>query len=123
MPKEKKDFRGESPLFAGKELKEAYASIFQGILNGGFDDQGRDLFTQEKEVPEIQIKSSVHEAKKFLIESLRRKEFIPICIGEPGSREEMIETIKKFGAWIGREIPNRNELLTKISQVRDYCTS
>lgn len=82
----------------GAELEQAYARQLGWRVNGGFGDGGRDLVGPMGEA--IQVKSSVHHAIAFVRESLRRREFIPVVVGEPGERSEMLESIKKFGAWI-----------------------
>jgi|GEM_PF-1253016 len=115
------NFRGESADFVGQELEEAYAAAFAGEIKGGHHDHGRDLKIDDQEVPFVQVKSSLEGAKQFFRESLRREEFIPICIGEPGTKEEMITTIKRFGAWVGREIPGREAIMVKVAQVRELC--
>ncbi|MFA5736714.1 MAG: hypothetical protein WCX70_02955 [Candidatus Paceibacterota bacterium] len=114
-------FRGESSDFVGQELEEAYANAFGGKIIGGFNDHGKDVFVPNKEVESVQIKSSTHEMKKFLSESLRRRDFIPICVGLPGTKEEMLDSIKKFGAWVGNEIPNREKLLAGVVKLKELC--
>ncbi len=123
MKTSKDDYRGESAEWVGRELEEAYALAFSGQITGGYNDQGRDLITNIPETPAVQIKSSLEGAKRFFLESLRREEFIPICIGEPGAKEEMVETLKRYGAWVGYEIPKREGLLEKIAQLRKLCYS
>lgn len=103
-------------MFVGEDFESAYERAFGGRRNGGFGDGGRDIL-----VPGfggVQVKASPKGAMSFLQESLRRGRFIPLCIGEPGAKEEMLESLKKFGAWVGKEVPGRNELLGGIAQVR-----
>lgn len=109
--------------FLGNDVEQAYANVFGTEVVGGIGDGGLDVETGDKELPFIQIKSSLEGAKPFLKESLRRKKFIPIAIGEPGSKEEMIESLKKFGGWIGKDESEslRQKTLDAISQVRDFC--
>lgn len=105
----------------GEVQDEAYAEAFGAKITDGYSDHGKDLAIDDPETPAVQIRSSIEGAKFFLAESLRREEFIPICVGEPGSREEMLDSIRQFGAWIGRDIPGRNEVMKKIAIVRDLC--
>jgi hypothetical protein len=102
--------------FIGDDFETAYAQAFGGTVNGGFNDQGKDVV-----IPGfggVQVKASVTGAKEFLKVSLQRKQFIPLCVGEPGAKTEMIQSLKEFGAWFGMEIPNRSQLLAGVAQVR-----
>lgn len=114
-------FHGESSDLAGRELEEAYASAFGGQINGGVNDRGEDILLNDPEVPAVQVKASLESARHFFREAIRREEFIPICIGEPGAKEEMVQTLKEYGAWVGHEIIGREDLLEKISNLRALC--
>lgn len=104
--------------FLGKEQDEAYASAFGARITDGFNDEGVDLRLEDREVAEVQVKSSPEGVKHFLAESLRREKFIPICVGEPGTKEEMIASIKEFGAWVGKDIPGREDFLGLNSSLK-----
>lgn len=117
-----KFFEG-SAEFHGDDVEQAYAEIFNTKPVGGFHDNGKDVLTGDKEVPFLQIKSSLIGARSFLKESLKRKKFIPIAIGEPGAKDEMIETIKKYGGWVAKDEPNREKILNSIKEVRTYCAA
>jgi hypothetical protein len=73
----------------------------------------------------VQVKSSVTGMMSFLAVAIKfreqRRKFIPLCVGEPGAKEEMVGDLKRYGAWIGKEIPGRNELLPRVAQVRSLC--
>ncbi len=114
---------GWSPEHQGNDVEEAYASIFGRGKNGGFDDHGLDVATGDVEIPFIQVKSSVDGAKAFLAKSIRLHKFIPIALGDPGEKEEMLESLKKFGGWVGPDIPNREKILQGIAGVRELCYS
>ncbi|OHA26885.1 MAG: hypothetical protein A3D52_01705 [Candidatus Taylorbacteria bacterium RIFCSPHIGHO2_02_FULL_44_36] len=102
--------------FVGEDAEQAYAEVFKaGPPRGGHGDKGLDVPTGDSEVPFVQVKSSIKGVMDFFRESTRRKEFIPICIGEPGEREEMLSTLKKFGAWIAKDIPDRENFFEQIS--------
>jgi hypothetical protein len=105
--------------FVGAELEQAYAEVFGGKVVGGFSDGGLDVVTNDKEIPTVQVKASVPFALAFLKESLRRRRFIPICIGEPSGKEEMLHTLKQFGGFVGRDIPRRGKVLEGIARVRE----
>lgn len=105
-----------SKQFVGDDFEAAYARVLGGMINGGFGDGGRDVI-----IPEfggVQVKASPAGAKEFLATSLKRKRFIPVCVGEPGAKDEVVKSLKEFGAWFGKEIPNRNELLKGVSKIR-----
>ena len=104
--------------FLGDDVEQAYAELFGAKRVGGVEDNGKDIQTGIEDIPHVQIKSSWDYARKFLTESMRRREFIPLCVGEPGSRDEVVESIREFGAWLAKDIPNRNDLLENIRQVR-----
>ncbi len=110
-----------SAVFLGAELERAYAEILGGRMNGGFTDGGRDILLDEEGISTVQVKSSVHFALGFLKESLRRREFIPLCVGEPASRQEILTSLRAYGAWVGYDIPNRGEVLDGICRVKELC--
>ena len=91
----------------GDDLEGAYARQFRGVVVGGVRDGGLDILTGDQGVPYVQVKSSMKGLQTFLADSLRLKRFIPICLGEPGKREEMLQHLLKFGIWIGSDIPDR----------------
>jgi hypothetical protein len=102
--------------FIGEDAEKAYAEIFKaGSPIGGHGDKGLDVPTGDQEIPLVQVKSSVKGAMDFFKESARRKNFIPICVGEPGGKEEMLATLKKFGAWIAKDIPDREKFFEQIN--------
>ncbi|MBI2096118.1 MAG: hypothetical protein HYT43_00570 [Candidatus Taylorbacteria bacterium] len=105
----------------GRNLEEAYAELFGGTRLGGVKDGGLDVATGDSRVPYIQVKSSAGGLKDFLAESLRRRKFIPVCVGEPGAREEMLKALLEYGAWIGRDLANRSKVFEAVSQVRMLC--
>ena len=107
--------------FVGAELEHAYAKVLGGRVIGGFNDGGLDVTTGDSAVPAIQVKSSIPIACKFLAESKKRRQFIPICIGEPGSRDDIITSLRKFGAWIENGIPGRDRALVEIGKIRMQC--
>jgi len=113
-----------SPAWEGQERENAYASIlheFHAKVVGGLNDNGGDIKLDHPEIPVLQVKTSWEYAKDFLKESLRRKKFIPIAVGEPGSSKEMIDSILKFGGWIDRDEPDREKKLDGIAKIRTLC--
>jgi threonine dehydrogenase-like Zn-dependent dehydrogenase len=109
--------------FVGLELEMAYARVLGGRVVGGFDDRGLDVTTCDNSIPAVQVKSSIPLACKFLDESVRRHQFIPVCVGEPGTREAVLDSLRKFGAWIQFGIPGRDRALAEIAKVRMQCAS
>jgi hypothetical protein len=107
--------------FVGQEQDAAYAAAFGAEVVDGYGDEGVDLKIDDPEIRGLQIKSSVDGMKRFLAESLKRERFIPICVGEPGAKVEMLESIKQFGGWVGRDIPGRDQILAKIAIIRELC--
>lgn len=107
--------------FVGAELEHAYAKVLGGRVIGGFNDGGLDVTTCDNTVPSVQVKSSIPIACKFLAESTKRRQFIPICIGEPGTREAVLDSLRKFGAWIENGIPGRDRALAEIGKIRMLC--
>lgn len=107
----------------GHELEDAYAKAFFGKAIGGIRDGGVDVLTGDESVPYVQVKSSIASVITFLADSVRFKRFIPVCVGEPGKREEMIESLLKFGIWVGTDIPDRTEILTAVTKVRTLCSA
>lgn len=107
----------------GQDLEGAYAQKFGGVVIGGIRDGGLDVLTGDSRVPYVQVKSSLTGLKTFLADSLRLKRFIPICLGEPGKKEEMLQHLLDHGIWVGSDIPDRKKVLTAVSQVRYLCTA
>lgn len=108
--------------FSGAELEHAYANVLGGRVIGGFNDCGLDVAINDKQIPAVQVKPSIVEACKFLaVTEKRRCRFIPICIGLPGTREAVLDSLRKFGAWIEDGIPGRDRALTEISRIRQVC--
>lgn len=107
----------------GDDTEGAYAKVFGTRVIGGVGDGGLDVPTGDSDVPFVQIKSSVKGLQAFLAESLRRKQFIPVCVGEPGAKEEMLRQLKEYDAWIGSDIQDRLKITTAVSQVRNLCAA
>ena len=107
--------------YVGAELELAYAKVLGGRVIGGFNDLGLDVTTCDNTIPAVQVKSSISIACKFLAESVRRHQFIPICIGEPGTREAVLDSLRKFGVWIQNGIPGRDRALAEIGKIRMQC--
>ncbi|KKU60242.1 MAG: hypothetical protein UX81_C0002G0039 [Parcubacteria group bacterium GW2011_GWA2_47_12] len=107
-----------SKEFHGAELEQAYAKVIGGRMSGGFNDCGKDIVPDDSSIPRFQVKSSVHFAVKFLAESVRRFQFTPICIGEPGKRDEVADSLRENGGWVGRNIPRREEVLQGITKAK-----
>lgn len=116
-----------SQMFAsrlvGDDTENAYAKAFATCVVGGIGDNGRDVETGDSTVPYVQVKSSIFGLKTFLAESLKRHEFIPVCVGEPGAKEEMLTNLKAFGAWVGQDIQDRFDVMRKVAQVRNICST
>lgn len=107
----------------GDDTEGAYAKAFGTRVIGGIGDGGLDIPTGDNDVPFVQIKSSVKGLQAFLAESLRRRQFIPVCVGEPGAKEEMLRHLKLYGAWIGSDIRDRLKITTAVCQIRSLCTA
>ncbi len=111
----------------GNDLESAYSEVFGTRSVGGLKDGGRDVSTGLREAPFVQIKSSWAEGRKFLARSLqyaqenggRSQNFIPICIGEPGSKDEVEASIIEFGGWVAMDIPDRAKILANIKLARE----
>ncbi len=82
--------------------ENAYATAFKTRVIGGIKDCGLDIPTGDSSVPFVQVKSSVRGLVAFLAESLRRKQFIPVCVGEPGARDEMLRHLKTYADMLDR---------------------
>lgn len=110
----------ENAKFYGDDVEQAYAKLFgTKPTNPDLDAKGLDIPTGNPEIPYVQVKSSLVGARKFFLESLKRKKFIPIVIGEPGTKEEVIESIKEFGGWVGKDEDGREKFLQNILGVRN----
>lgn len=106
----------------GSDTENAYANAFGTRVIGAVGDGGKDVPTGAGDVPFVQVKSSVGGLRSFLAESLRRKQFIPICVGEPGAKHEMLTHLRQFGVWLGKDVQNRSILQSAVAQVRALCT-
>jgi len=105
----------------GADTEKAYAAAFGTRVIGSIGDGGRDVPTGVADVPFVQVKSSVKGLRSFLVESLRRHKFIPICVGEPGAKDEMLAHLRQFGVWLGKDVQNRSSLQSAVAQVRAVC--
>lgn len=118
----------EYKKFIGNDFEQAYAEVFHTNVEGGFRDGGKDIKTGIDDIPYIQVKASWDGAMHFLSKGLKfasdktrgRYVYIPICVGEPGTKEEIIESIKEYGGWIGKDVPQREENLLKLQKARDH---
>lgn len=105
--------------FYGDDVEQAYAKLFGTKITGGIGDGGLDVPTGDPEIPYVQVKSSFVGARDFFKESLRRKDFIPVVIGEPGTKEEVMQSLKEFGGWVGKDEGGREKFLKNILGVRE----
>ena len=110
-----------SAQFTGDELEYAVAKVLGGTVKGGFGDGGRDVIVPE--IGGVQVKNSSVGAMAFLKTSLQKHEFIPMVVGEPGTKHEMLDSLKRFGAWAGNDVPNRVAFLSGVLQVRNMIHS
>ena len=105
--------------FIGRDIEEVYAKLFgAGKPVGGLRDGGKDIPTGLKDMPFVQTKGSIQEAYKFSEKSKEFGRFIPICVGEPGTKEEVVESLRSYGAWFEKDIPHRQELLQEYRKRR-----
>lgn len=77
--------------------------------------------TGEIDPPVVNIADSVPATLFYIRQSLSRRTFCAVCLGEPGVKEEMLASLREFGAWVGKDVPNRQKLLSQIKQVREAC--
>lgn len=108
-------------------MEEDLAKMLNAEVSGGFNDGGRDIVNIPglPEIKGVQLKSSWHNAQKFLAKSLELKEFIPIIVGDPGmaNKDEIIASIKKYGGWVSPDIGNRTKKMENIAKLRDVLTN
>ena len=119
-------FSGESVESKGANLEQVYATLLGGKIIGGIGDGGLDVLLEDNpDVPILQVKSSQEAAKVFLKESLRKMEFIPIVVGDPGrfTKEEILESLSKNGAWAGFDEIDREKFIDNVKKTRDYIFS
>lgn len=117
------DHSREATDFLGTDMEQAYCNVLGefGSVQGGVGDGGFDFVSLDQRFfPNFQIKSSWPGAEKFFAESIRRKVFIPVAIGEPGDPKEMIESFRNFGGWVGKDEPLRKQYLQKIKILRSF---
>lgn len=103
--------------FIGEDFERAYAKVFNAAITGGLRDGGRDL-----RIPGfgyVQIKASVRGGLKSLAKALEQHNFIPLCIGDPGPKEDMLSCLRVYGAWVGLEIADRMKVMEGVLAVRN----
>ena len=103
--------------FTGHELITTAAQLLGGQINDGIQDGGVDLYV--KGIGGVQVKCSPCALMDFFGEALRRGKFIAVIVGEHGTEAEMIASLRQFGAWFGKDIPDRQVWLTCIAKVRE----
>ncbi len=107
----------------GKDLEEAFAKAFKGVVVGGIRDGGKDVLTGDETVPYIQVKNSEKSLREFLGYMLRNgKNFIACVLGDPGERQEMLSSLNEFGVWVGHNIPDRLRIMRAVAEVRYLVT-
>jgi len=105
-----------SAKFDHSELMAAYARVFRT----GTTSKNK-LMTGNLAAPLALVAESMEVAKYYLCESLKRRQFTPVCLGNPGTEEEMISWLQCFGAWIGRDIPKREKIVEQFALVKAGC--
>jgi hypothetical protein len=119
----KKIYSGESVESKGANLEQVYATLLGGKVFGGVGDGGLDIVLEDNpNVPILQVKSSQAAAKAFLAESLRKMEFIPIVVGDPGrfAKEEILKSLFENGAWAGFDEVDREKFIDSVRKIRDH---
>jgi hypothetical protein len=118
-----RQFDNESTDSKGNNLEHVYANLLGAEITGGIDDHGVDLFIKNNEynIRTVQVKSSKEKAINFLKESVRRKQFISVIVGDPGryTKDEILKSLHDNGAWIGFDEDGRQEFLDSVRQVRE----
>jgi len=116
--------------FVGAELEKAWADFSGGVVIGGLGDRGRDVATKNSDIPTFQVKGHPALAEKFLLVSMKKREFIPIVVGEPPrytkeTREsewtKVRNIIRQFGGYVALDIPRRESFMGGIRRVRTLC--
>jgi hypothetical protein len=120
-----RQFDNESIDSKGNNLEQVYADLLGGEVTGGINDEGVDIFLKEinkYDISVVQVKSSQIEARKFLLESIKRNEFIPILVGDPGryTKDEILKSLHENGAWIGFDEDNRQGFMNNVRVVREH---
>jgi len=104
-------------------LEEAYAKVLGGILNGGFNDGGKDVLIFSEDFPNgLQVKSSIHFAQEHVTRGVKFRKFIPVAVGEPGTAEEIMDSIQRFGAWVEKGISGRDHFLECVAKARSMIS-
>jgi len=119
----KKMYNNESVESKGANLEQVYATLLGGKIVGGIGDGGLDIVLEDDpNVPILQVKSSQEAAKAFLSESLRRMEFIPIVVGDPGrfTKKEILKSLSENGAWVGFDEIDREKFIISVRKIRDH---
>ena len=118
-------YSNESAEFRGK-LEEEYAKHLKKYgaeVVGGFGDGGKDVSVEDfPGVTIFQVKNSWRYAAEFLDLSIRKfKTFIPIAVGDFGkdTPEQILNSIKENGGYVGFDEPQRELHLKLISATRD----
>lgn len=116
-------YNNESVESKGANLEQVYATLLGGKIVGGIGDGGLDIVLEDDpNVPILQVKSSQEAAKAFLSESLRRMEFIPIVVGDPGrfTKKEILKSLSENGAWVGFDEIDREKFIISVRKIRDH---
>ena len=99
----------------GKDLKEAYCKVM-GIPNSNEPT----LPIPGNPALRFHVRSSHTTVRKSLLKSIELAKqranfsFIPLVVGEPGDKEEMILALRRDGVWVGEDIPNRNKVRAEV---------
>ena len=113
--------------FVGAERVKAWAEFSQGIITDGLGDGGKDIATNNSDVPHFQVKGCWSFARQHLAQSIHFSKFIPLVVGDPPrytkeTREvewnKVRSMIRQFGGYVDTETPNRERLMQQISLVK-----
>jgi hypothetical protein len=100
----------------GQETEEEYAKVLDAVIVGGLRDCGKDLVVAG--IGCVQVKCTIARAYAFLQKSIQHCRFIPLCVGEPGTADEIRKDLKEFGVWLGKDIVNRTAIQVAVAKIR-----
>ena len=118
-------FSNESADTRGTALEKAYAEHLGCTAVGQIGYRGVDLMClAEPGVNIVQVKSGIEHTEEFLVESLRKMEYVPIVVGDflQDSKDVIFEAIRKNGCYIG-DVSNREKFSKKVMDTKNYIMS
>ena len=103
-------------------LEAWYAEVLGGCRTGGYNDGGKDVKYPDGVERNLQVKPN----EKWGVDHYRKAlglqvHPVPLAVGHPGTRPEMLSWLRKYEVWVGYNIPKRMWWLNRFLEAKTAC--